>query len=68
MITIKNTQTIIGEICLGRRIWNVTKETNRLGEHAYAFHFGHDGDGMEFNKPLEVRFVQTFFSDFSLYF
>ena len=55
MITIKNTQSIIGEICLGRRIWNVTEEVNRLGDHAYAFHFGHDGDGLEFNKPLEVR-------------
>ena len=55
MITIKNTQSIIGEICLDRRICNVTEEVNRLGEHAYAFHFGHDGDGMEFNKPLEVR-------------
>lgn len=55
MITIKNTQTIIGLTCLGRRIWNVTEEENKLGEQFYCFHFGHEGNGKEWNKPVEVR-------------
>ena len=55
MITIKNIQKIGGEMCLGRRIWNVTEEVNGMNEPFYVFHFGHDGNALGYNRPLEVR-------------
>ena len=55
MITIKNIQKINGETCLGRWISSITEEHNRLGEHFYSFHFGPINNGLEWNKPIEVR-------------
>lgn len=55
MITIRNIQKIGGEMCLGRKIWDVTKDENKLGEQFYCFQFGHEGNGLEWNKPVEVR-------------
>lgn len=55
MLTIRNIKEIELTFCHNRGLKRVTEIHSKSGEQYYSFEFGPIGNGMDWNKPLEVR-------------
>ena len=55
MLTIRNIKEIELTFCHNRGLKRVTEINSKSGERYYSFEFGPIGNGMDWNKPLEVR-------------